>query len=187
MFTLEGIIKWCLGLRSPVTYDWNAYSISVLPRRMRGKSLEWKRTAVYGVVDKDYLLATDNAGWKQVKSVFGKPIEREGQRLMWREKAYTELFGYQTPSLARQLMSAQRGTLPIEHIRYPEMYFDSDLDVTELATRGKHVDWGFDPYAGSEVDAALEAVAKLIKEDQEKERIVQFTGNNLPNQKDNAS
>lgn len=175
MIMFEGVIAWLKGVREPVGYSWDARKIPTLPAKMHRKSLEWKREAVWGVVtdlDVDYALSLKAAGWRPVVSVFGNPVCRGGLRLMWREQSVTDgARASETSQLARQIASAQRGATQISQ-------FDTGVDLdgrtAVLATRGKSIDWGFDPYEGTGVDDALEAIAKLGKLDRDAQKVVPF-------------
>lgn len=173
MITFEGALKWLRGVREPVGYDWDARLIPTLPKVMLQKTLEWKRDAVFGDVDVTYALQIERRGWRPVHSIFGRPIERDGLRLMWRDAAVQPTRRPDEESLfQRQLIWAQRGTSRVESLREPDYFVDHDILTEELATRGKRADWGFDPYEGTNVDEALDAIDALIKEDLAKERVV---------------
>jgi hypothetical protein len=168
LITIEGIFKWLRGVRRPIAYSWDAYSINVLPKRMCRKSLEWKRAAILGRPDRDYMLAMTLSDWRPVASIFGDVIQRDGLCLMWRERGDTD--ASRAPSMfERQLASARRGALSMSALR-GEGSLEVDYDLSILATRGRSVNWGFDPYEG--IDDGTDAVEKYIKEERAKQAVV---------------
>lgn len=164
MWTLEGCWKWCMGVREPVFYDQNAYRIPTLPGFLRigTRAIEWKRAELYGRPADEYMLQLERAGWKPVRSIFGRVIEQHGLRLMWRASHLEP----ERPTFERQLKAAQRGAAPLSALTQRSYGFADELNLdemtSELAARGRAVDWGFDPYEGTNVEEALAAVEALV-------------------------